>query len=68
MLIGRRTDEVGDRMDANKERFQEHNVGLRDCILQVKEMRLDLNRLEDRLAIREKREGILPSADPSKIR
>jgi hypothetical protein len=52
-------------MDVNKDRFQEHKLALRDFSLQVKEMRLEMKRLEDRLAVREKREGIVATGEPA---
>jgi hypothetical protein len=51
-------------MDANRERFQEHKQGLRDYSLQVKELGGEAKRFEERLAVREKREGIVPPTVP----
>jgi hypothetical protein len=55
-------------MDVNKDRFQEHKLALRDFSLQVKELRLEMKRMEERLAVREKREGIVTADNRPKGR
>ena len=47
-------------LDSARERFQGHKQDLRDCGLQVKELQYEVKRFLDRLAAKEKREGVTP--------
>jgi hypothetical protein len=55
-------------MGVCKDRLQDHKTALRESAQQVKELRFDVKRFEERLAAREKRDGIVPASPAGGVR